>query len=369
MACSVLTHAAAGAALYSDDVLMAHQMADMLQQGVLVPADAPLGADHLHGWGGTLAEHEALNALVAGEVQEVVPDTDSSAGSSCSSSSASSSCSEGSTVLDEDSDSADSSDRSSSSSGDTPEAFKAALKGVKMHFRRLKQQELDSRLQIDDDYQPVSSSPTRVSRALVWMAMPTMAVLLHLLLQFVSLLTLIPLLLADAVIYGLSFGVCRSSWFRIVPKWCMQDAPKQSKLYYRLGRHHRAPDGSQISLRATAFAGGNKPKVVRVCTRVGTGVWHVLKTLPGRSVLLVLLLIAIFASRTTAMQRQGAVDSTAPMQLSFPSLQLTDLSVQAASELLAYELAQQDRAKEEAGGCSTFRSGRATCSRNGPSQP
>jgi hypothetical protein len=95
----------------------------------------------------------------------------------------------------------------------------------------------------------------------------------------------------------------------------------------------------------------------------------VLKTLPGRSVLLVLLLIAIFASRTTAMQRQGAVDSTAQMQLSFPSLQLPDLSVQAASELLAYELAQQDRAKEEAGGCSTFRSGRATCSRNGPSQP
>ena len=94
-----------------------------------------------------------------------------------------------------------------------------------------------------------------------------------------------------------------------------------------------------------------------------------LRTLPGRFVLLALLLLAICASKATAMHLQSVVSSTQPMQLTYAALQLPDLSVQAARELFAYELAQQDRAKQDAGGGSTFRRGRATCSRNGPHRP
>jgi hypothetical protein len=138
------------------------------------------------------------------------------------------------------------------------------MKAAKRHLKRLRQEEWEMRQRIDADYHPVSSVPSRLSRTLLWLVMPLWGIFLHLLIPGVLLLCLLPLLLCDALLLVLTGGTCRPKLYSWVPKWCMQSAPRSSKLYYRLGSHHRAADGSQISLRATAFRGGNKPKVVKV---------------------------------------------------------------------------------------------------------
>jgi hypothetical protein len=261
-------------------------LAQMVEQGAVVPLPEARTT--------TLQiDLRRLNDLVAGEEQVVVSASeDSSCSSTCSESCSGSDESDGDTL------SGSSSSSSDLDESENPTALRVALKAAKRHLKRLRQEEWEMRQRIDGDYHPVSSVPSRLSRTLLWLVMPLWGIFLHLLIPGVLLLCLLPLLLCDALLLVLTGGTCRPKLYSWVPKWCMQSAPRSSKLYYRLGSHHRAADGSQISVRATTFRGGNKPKVVK-----------------------------------------------------------------AAGELLAYELAQQDRAKQEAGGSSAFRSGRATCTR------
>lgn len=76
----------------------------------------------------------------------------------------------------------------------------------------------------------------------------------------------------------------------------------QGKLYYRLGKYHRASDGDEIRLRYDASrCSGHKPKVVAIHKRILS--WRfALTALPARAILL-LLMISFFCVTGTAAVR------------------------------------------------------------------
>jgi hypothetical protein len=75
----------------------------------------------------------------------------------------------------------------------------------------------------------------------------------------------------------------------------------EGKIYYRLGRYHRASDGDQIKLQCAPGSSGHKPKQVEVLQRQYTR-GFVLTALPARALLLILMLITCTVSSTLAMQ-------------------------------------------------------------------
>jgi hypothetical protein len=107
--------------------------------------------------------------------------------------------------------------------------------------------------------------------------------------------------------------------FGAIDSFCnivMQERPYKDKLYYRLGRYHRAEDGEQIRLHLTPGSHGNKPKVVAVHSRHVS--WRfALTTLSARAVLLLVLLLFFGIAGTTAMQTVNAVPPVAQVSTSF----------------------------------------------------
>ena len=106
--------------------------------------------------------------------------------------------------------------------------------------------------------------------------------------------------------------------FGAVDSFCnnvMEPRPyqEQGKIFYRLGRYHRASDGETIRLRCAPGSSGNKPRMIALHRRTFT--WEfVLCTLTSRAVLLLLLILFMGVSGTTAMHTASSV--TASLQSS-----------------------------------------------------
>lgn len=93
-----------------------------------------------------------------------------------------------------------------------------------------------------------------------------------------------------------------------------QERPYQTcgKLYYRLGRYHRASDGDEIRLRYSADCSGHKPKVVSIHRRMVS--WRfALTAVPARAILLLLMISFFCVTGTAAVKLADGMLSAASM--------------------------------------------------------
>jgi hypothetical protein len=116
---------------------------------------------------------------------------------------------------------------------------------------------------------------------------------------------------------------------------------EEGKIFYRLGRYHRASDGEQIKLRCAPGHSGNKPKMIALYRRVIT--WEFVRcTLTSRIALLLSLLFFFCISGTTAMQAAGHVASALHSPgLTANLLPLLPLPTVTPSQMLLLGVAEQ----------------------------
>jgi hypothetical protein len=84
---------------------------------------------------------------------------------------------------------------------------------------------------------------------------------------------------------------------------------EDGKIFYRLGRYHRASDGETISIRCVPGSSGNRPRMIALHRHIFT--WRcTLCTLSARTVLLLALSMFMVLSGTAAMQTAGSIGAT-----------------------------------------------------------
>jgi hypothetical protein len=102
------------------------------------------------------------------------------------------------------------------------------------------------------------------------------------------------------------FGAVDSFYLNIIePRPYQEDG----KIFYRLGRYHRASDGETIRLRCAPGSSGNKPRMIALHRRIFTWRFAVC-TLSARTVLLLALIMFMSLSGTAAMQTAGSIGAT-----------------------------------------------------------
>ena len=102
------------------------------------------------------------------------------------------------------------------------------------------------------------------------------------------------------------FGAVDSFYLHVIESRPYQE---DGKIFYRLGRYHRASDGETIRLHCAPGSSGNKPRMIALHKRIFT--WRfALCTLAARTVLLLALIMFMGLSGTAAMQTAGSIGAT-----------------------------------------------------------